>query len=102
MYTAFIYFTLPFPERREVGRRRRAYRDLQTFLASVCGDQFVALGYFVCTVLEVGFRAVPSKSQALLLVVVAFSAGPKFMMYFPVYEVALNFRLSLVWMVQFG
>ena len=32
------YFTLPFPEIREGGRRRWGYRGLQILLGSVCGD----------------------------------------------------------------
>ena len=75
---------------------------MQTVVGSVCGDQFVTLGYFVCTVLEVGFRAVSSTSQAVLVVAGAVSAGPTFMICYPVYEVGLYFRLTLVWMVQFG
>ena len=55
------------------------YRDLQTFFGSVCGDQFVTLRYLVCTVLEVGFRGVPSESQGVLAVVAALSTGPTFL-----------------------
>ena len=96
------YCTLPFPERRERGRRRWGYRELQTLLGSVCGDQFVTLGYFVRALLEVGFRAVSSESSAVLVVVGAWSARSPFMIYYPVYGVGLNFGLSCVWMVQLG
>ena len=75
---------------------------MQTFLGSVCGDQFMTLGHFVCTVLEVGFRSVPSKPLAAIVVVGDFSAGPMFMTYYPVYEVGLKSKLSLIWIVQFG
>ena len=62
----------------------------------------MTLGHFVCTVLEVGFRAVPSKSLAALVVVGDFSAGLTIMIYYRVYELGLNFKLSLIWMVQLG
>ena len=75
---------------------------MQAVPCSVYVDQFVTLGYFVGTELEVGLRAVPLKPQAVLVVVGAFSAGSTFMMYHPVYEVRLDVRLSLVWMMQFG
>ena len=67
------------------------------------GDlKLVRLGHFVCTVLEVRFRAIPSESQAVLIFVGASSAGPSFMIYYPVYEVGLNFRMILAFMVQLG
>ena len=75
---------------------------MQAVPCSVYVDQFVTLGYFVGTELEVGLRAVPLKPQAVLVVVGAFSAGSTFMMYHPVYEARLDVRLSLVWMMQFG
>ena len=79
-------------QEREGGRRSLSYRDWQTF---VCGDLFVTLGYFVCTVLEVGFRAVPSGFQAVLAVVGGFPPAPAFMIYYLVCEVGLNFRVYI-------
>ena len=43
-------------------KKVRLSRELQTLLGSVCGDQFVTLGYFVRAIFEVGFRAVSSES----------------------------------------
>ena len=51
------------------GAKQVGYRDLQPFLGSVCCDQLVSTGYFICTVHEIGFRAIPSKSQTVLVVV---------------------------------
>ena len=93
---------LPFPERRERGRRRWGYRDLQTFWGSTCGNYFVTSGYFVGAVLAVGFRAVSSQSQPVFVIVGLFFTRSTFVTYYPVYEIGLNFRLSLVWMVHFG
>ena len=84
------------------GRRRWGYRSMQSIVVCACGDQLVTLKYFVCTILEIGSRAVPSESQVVLLFVGAFSAVPTFVIYYPAYEAGLNFGLSLVWMVQFG
>ena len=89
------------PREKGEGPRRWVYTDLLTLVGSVCGDQLVTLGYLICTVLKVGFRAVPSVSQAVLVVVGALSAGPTFIFYYPVYEVGLHLRLSLGWMVRF-
>ena len=54
-------------------------------------------------------RGTRGRIQARILVVLggtcscgAWSARPTFMTYYPVYEVGLNFRLSLIWVVQFG
>ena len=69
--------TLPFPDGREGGRRGWGYRGLLTLLGSVCGDQFVTLRYFVRSIPEVGFRAVSSKSWAVLVVVGAGLPGPR-------------------------
>ena len=56
----------------------------------------------MCTVLEIGLRAVPSESQPVLVVVGAPSAESTCMIYYPVYEVGPHFKWSLFWMVRFG
>ena len=94
------YSTLPFPERREGGQRRWGYRELQTLLVSVCGDQLVTFGYFVHAIL--GFRAVSSESLAVLVAAGAWSARFPFMIFYLVYEVGLNLGFSCAWMVQLG
>ena len=53
------------------------YRYMQTFLVSVCGHNLVTLGSFVCAMLQVGLRAVPSKPQAVLVVVGGFLPGSR-------------------------
>ena len=57
--------------------------------------------YLVGAVFEVRFRAVTSQ-QPVFVILGAFPVRPTFVTYYPVYEIGLNFRLSLVWMVQIG
>ena len=47
----------------------------------------MTLEHLVRTVFEVRFRAVPSESQAVHVIVGALSAGPTIMIYYHVYEV---------------
>ena len=74
---------------------------------AICKPLFVLnsaihLGHFVGTIFEVRLRAVPSEPPAVFAVVGALSAMPTFVIHYPIYIVGLKFRLSLVWMAQFG
>ena len=60
------------------------------------------VGYFVSAILEVRLQAIPSQPQTVLVSVVAFSARATSMVFYPVYDVGLNFRLSVVGMVRCG
>ena len=78
------------------------FRDLQTFLGSVCGDRFVTQGYCVRAVLEVEFKAVLSESQGSTCTCGACLSGPHNCVSSLSTKSCSTCRSSLVWMVQFG